>query len=70
MRDERLRRGLLLSSALAGGFVFVAFVLWERPGLGIGHFYYVCIILAALATGPKSARPRRRSRRGCSRRDC
>jgi diguanylate cyclase (GGDEF)-like protein len=52
MRDERLRRGLLLSSALAGGFVFVAFVLWERPGLGIGHFYYVCIILAALATGP------------------
>ena len=52
MRDERLRRGLLLSSALASGVVFVAFVLWERPGLGIGHFYYVCIILAALASGP------------------
>jgi diguanylate cyclase (GGDEF)-like protein len=52
MRDERLRRGLLLSSALAGGLVFLAFVLWERPGLGIGHFYYVCIILAALASGP------------------
>jgi diguanylate cyclase (GGDEF)-like protein len=32
--------------------VFVAFLLWERPGLGIGHFYYVCIMLAALATGP------------------
>jgi diguanylate cyclase (GGDEF)-like protein len=52
MRDERLRRGLLLSSALAGALVFTAFLLWERPGLGIGHFYYVCIILAALATGP------------------
>lgn len=52
MRDERLRRGLLLSSALAGAVVFTAFLLWERPGLGIGHFYYVCIILAALATGP------------------
>jgi diguanylate cyclase (GGDEF)-like protein len=52
MRDERLRRGLLLTSALSGAAVFVAFVLWERPGLGIGHFYYVCIILAALATGP------------------
>jgi diguanylate cyclase (GGDEF)-like protein len=52
MRDERLRRCLLLSSALAGGAVFFAFLLWERPGLGIGHFYYVCIILAALASGP------------------
>lgn len=52
MRDERLRRGLLLSSALAGAVVFTAFLLWERPGLGIGHFFYVCIILAALATGP------------------
>jgi diguanylate cyclase (GGDEF)-like protein len=52
MRDERLRRGLLLLSALSGGLVFVSFVLWERPGLGIGHFYYVCIMLAALATGP------------------
>ena len=53
MRDERLRRGLLLLSALSGGLVFVSFVLWERPGLGIGHFYYVCIMLAALATGPR-----------------
>jgi GGDEF domain-containing protein len=52
MRDERLRRGLLLLSALSGGLVFASFVLWERPGLGIGHFYYVCIMLAALATGP------------------
>ena len=28
MRDERLRRGLLLLSALSGGLVFVSFVLW------------------------------------------
>jgi diguanylate cyclase (GGDEF)-like protein len=52
MRDERLRRGLLLLSAVSGVVVFVCFLLWERPGLGIGHFYYVAIMLAALATGP------------------
>jgi diguanylate cyclase (GGDEF)-like protein len=34
-------------------WVFVAFLLWEQPGLGIGHFYYVAIALAALATGPR-----------------
>jgi K+-sensing histidine kinase KdpD len=52
MQDERLRRTLLASAALGGVAVFGAFLLWERPGLGIGHFYYVCIMLAALATGP------------------
>ena len=52
MRDQRLRRGLLLSSALSGVGIFLAFVFYERPGLGIGHFFYVSIMLAALATGP------------------
>lgn len=32
--------------------VFVAFLLLEHPGLGIGHFYYLAIALAALALGP------------------
>ena len=32
--------------------VFVAFLLWEHPGLGIGHFYYLAIALVALALGP------------------
>ena len=30
--------------------MFAAFVILERPGLGIGHFFYVPICLVALAT--------------------
>jgi diguanylate cyclase (GGDEF)-like protein len=51
MRD-RLRHALLIASAVSGVAVFVAFAFYEQPGLGLGHFYYVTIILAALATGP------------------
>jgi GGDEF domain-containing protein len=51
MRD-RLRYALLLAAALSGAAVFVAFAFYEKPGLGLGHFFYVSIILAALATGP------------------
>ncbi|HYZ19833.1 MAG TPA: GGDEF domain-containing protein [Gaiellaceae bacterium] len=32
--------------------VFGLFLLFERPGLGIGHFYYVSIALLALLSGP------------------
>ena len=32
--------------------VFVAFLVLERAGLGIGHFYYLAIALVALALGP------------------
>jgi diguanylate cyclase (GGDEF)-like protein len=32
--------------------VFVAFLLLEHPGLGLGHFYYLAIALVALACGP------------------
>ena len=51
MRD-RLRHVLLIAAALTGIAVFSAFALYEKPGLGLGHFFYVSIILAALATGP------------------
>jgi diguanylate cyclase (GGDEF)-like protein len=51
MRD-RLRHALLSAGIASGIAVFLAFVLYERPGLGLGHFFYVSIILAALATGP------------------
>ena len=51
MRD-RLRYVLLIAAALTGVAVFLAFALYEKPGLGLGHFFYVSIILAALATGP------------------
>lgn len=47
------RRLLLTASAATYAAVFATFLLWERPGLGIGHFYYVAIALAALATGPR-----------------
>jgi len=52
MLDLRLRRSLLGAWALSSVGFFLAFVFYERPGLGIGHFFYVSIILAALATGP------------------
>src|SRR5919197_3815318 len=51
MRD-RLRHAHLIAAAASGAAVFVAFTFYERPGLDLGHFYYVAIILAALATGP------------------
>jgi diguanylate cyclase (GGDEF)-like protein len=31
--------------------MFAVFVLYEKPGLGLGHFFYVSIILAAMAGG-------------------
>ena len=45
-------RLLVLLSALVFVGVFVALVLFERPGLGIGHFFYVAIALLALSIGP------------------
>lgn len=45
-------RRLILGVALAGyGVVFGAFMLFEEPGLGVGHFYYLCVALVALSTG-------------------
>ncbi|MDX6514034.1 MAG: hypothetical protein QOE36_3538 [Gaiellaceae bacterium] len=43
------RRALAAASILVYAAVFFAFYRWERLGLGIGHFYYVAIALAALA---------------------
>jgi diguanylate cyclase (GGDEF)-like protein len=46
-------RALLLSAAAAlYPLIFVTFLLVEKPGLGIGHFYYIPIALVALANGP------------------
>jgi diguanylate cyclase (GGDEF)-like protein len=44
------RRLVLVLAALAYASVFSAFVLFEQPGLGIGHFFYVPICLVALAS--------------------
>jgi len=47
-----LSRRLLLAAAFSSsGLILGAFLLYERPGLGIGHFYYLSIALAALAGG-------------------
>ncbi|MDX6439687.1 MAG: diguanylate cyclase [Gaiellaceae bacterium] len=54
MSPAALPNRLLVSvSALVFGGVFVALVLFERPGLGIGHFFYIAIALLALAVGPR-----------------
>ena len=42
----------MFSAALIScAVIFECFVLYERPGLGIGHFYYLAIALAAMAGG-------------------
>jgi diguanylate cyclase (GGDEF)-like protein len=54
MAAARPHRRLLFACALATYvLVFFAFLVWERPGLGLGHFFYVSIALLALATGPQ-----------------
>lgn len=51
MIADRRRLLLLGSAAACYAGVFASFLAFERPGLGIGHFYYVAIVLAAMATG-------------------
>lgn len=46
------RRLLVGAALLAFAGTFVAFLDLERPGLGIGHFYYLAIALVALMCGP------------------
>lgn len=48
LRHPRLLLGVAL--ACFGG-VFVSYVVFERPGLGIGHFFYVPIVLAGMSSG-------------------
>jgi diguanylate cyclase (GGDEF)-like protein len=45
------RRLLLFGAIFSTALVFPAFLIYERPGLGIGHFYYLAIALAAMAGG-------------------
>jgi len=47
-----LHRRLLFAIAIVSyGLVFTCFVLFEVPGLGIGHFFYIPVALLALACG-------------------
>jgi diguanylate cyclase (GGDEF)-like protein len=49
---SRHRAFLLASSAALYPAILGAFLLAERPGLGIGHFYYFPVAMIALASGP------------------
>lgn len=47
-------RRLLVACALATyAVVFFVFLQWERPGLGLAHFFYLAIALLALGSGPQ-----------------
>ena len=52
VQAARTSQAFLATAALIYATVFVAFLLLERPGLGISHFYYLPIALVALALGP------------------
>jgi diguanylate cyclase (GGDEF)-like protein len=45
------RASLLTAAAVLYPLTLVAFLLFETPGLGLGHFYYVPVALVALAEG-------------------
>jgi diguanylate cyclase (GGDEF)-like protein len=49
---SRHRAFLLAISAAIYPAILGAFLVAERPGLGIGHFYYVPVAMIALASGP------------------
>src|SRR5437660_3827364 len=47
------QRVVLIGAAVAGFIlIFASFLVFEVPGLGIGHFYYLPVALVALASGP------------------
>lgn len=46
------RQLLLVASGASYALVAAAFVVWERPGLGVAHFFYLSIATTAIATGP------------------
>jgi diguanylate cyclase (GGDEF)-like protein len=46
------RASLLAAAAVFYPLIFGAFLVFETPGLGLGHFYYVPVALVALSAGP------------------
>ena len=46
------RRLLGCLALLVYALVFVLFILFEQPGLGIAHGFYLAIVLAGVASGP------------------
>ena len=52
MPAAHMTRLFLATAATIYVAVFVAFLLFEHPGLGIAHFFYLAIALVALSLGP------------------
>jgi diguanylate cyclase (GGDEF)-like protein len=50
---SRHRRLLILSAIACYAVVFTSFILFEVPGLGIGHFFYIPVAVLALAGGTR-----------------
>ena len=46
------RLAIILAAGLYSA-VFAALIVFERPGLGLGHFFYLPVALVALSTGPR-----------------
>jgi diguanylate cyclase (GGDEF)-like protein len=49
---SRYRAFLLATSLVLYPVIFVTFLVLEKPGLGLGHFYYFPVAMIALASGP------------------
>jgi len=49
---SRHRAFLLVTSLVLYPVIFIAFLVAEKPGLGLGHFYYLPVAMIALASGP------------------
>jgi diguanylate cyclase (GGDEF)-like protein len=49
---SRYRAFLLATSLVLYPAIFLAFLMVEKPGLGLGHFYYFPVAMIALACGP------------------
>jgi diguanylate cyclase (GGDEF)-like protein len=44
------RRAILAVALGSYGMIFGSFLVFERPGLGIGHFFYLSVALVAVST--------------------
>jgi diguanylate cyclase (GGDEF)-like protein len=47
------RRPAIALAVVLYAVVFTALLVFERPGLGLGHFFYLPVALVALSTGPR-----------------
>ena len=47
------RRLLFATAIVCYAVVFTCFILFEKPGLGLGHFFYIPVALIALSCGTR-----------------